>query len=316
MAECFHPLHGFRRPDGGFTMSRLHSASGEPLVIGCGRCLGCRLRNREGWKVRLMDEASLHECNSFVTLTYAPQNLPPHGSLRYADVQGFLKRLRRRIEPLQVRFYCRPEYGPTTFLPHYHLSLHGFDFPDRRLWRTTDADCPSYVSDLLTETWGLGHCECSDLTPQSCGYVANHNVDKLDFVGLPDDFYEWIDPETGEVFTRERDLPRMSNRPGIGAGWIERFESDVFPHGYVVRQGRKMAVPRYYKNRLKGRFKFKGSVNDPDRLIVVDDALLMARKAKARASDPARVADRTPERLAVREEFAHLRLKRLKRGAI
>ena len=263
----------------------------------------------------MMHEASLHRDNCFWTVTYDDPNLPPGGSLRMADVSAMIKRLRRRVQPLKFRFQAMSEYGPQTFRPHYHGLFFGFNFPDRKVFRRTGAGELSYVSDLLTEAWGLGHCEVSDLTIKSVRYCAKHNVDKLDGA-LADEFYEWLDPETGEVHHRERETSRYSNRPGIGAGWLEKFETDCFPTGFVISQGCKVPVPRYYKRILKDRFKLRGSDAGERRLVQIDDFMVMSRKAKARARSPEVVANSTPERLAVREEVKRLALKRLKRNGI
>lgn len=263
----------------------------------------------------MMHEASLHRSNCFWTVTYDDPNLPPGGSLRMSDVSAFLKRLRRRVEPVKFRFQAMSEYGPRTFRPHYHGLFFGFDFPDRKVFRRTDAGVLSYTSDLLTEAWGLGHCEVSDLTIKSVRYCAKHNVDKLDGA-LADEFYSRVDPVSGEVFELERESSRYSNRPGIGAGWLAKFESDCFPTGFVISNGKKVPVPPYYKKVLKDRFKLRGSDAGERLLVPVDDFMVMSRKAKARARSPEVVANSTPDRLAVREEVRVLALKRLKRDAI
>jgi hypothetical protein len=51
------------------------------LKIPCGRCIGCRLEYSRQWAMRCHHEASLHTFNSFITLTYDPENLPQDGSL-------------------------------------------------------------------------------------------------------------------------------------------------------------------------------------------------------------------------------------------
>lgn len=269
---------------------------------------------RDGWRMRFVNEGKLHENNCFWTLTYAPQFRPAHGSVRMADASAFVKRLRRRVEPVRFRFAAKTEYGPNgEHAPHVHGLFFGFDFEDRVLFRTTDAGEPSYFSELLSDTWGKGHCECSDLTPRSCGYVANHNVDKL-VASFPDEFYSWVDPETGELCERERESSRYSLRPAIGKGWIDRFEGDCFPSGYLIEDGFKTPVPRYYAKRLKDRYSLPGS--RAGGLAPVDDARVMSRKARKRGFDPKVQADNTPERLAVREECLHLKVKRLRRDAI
>lgn len=263
----------------------------------------------------MMHEASLHERNCFFTCTYDEAHVPPHGSLRMSDVSSMLKRLRRRVEPVRFRFQAMSEYGPDTKRPHYHGLLFGFDFPDRKPWRRTGAGELSYVSELLTDVWGMGNCEVSDLTINSVRYCARHNVDKLNGP-TADDFYRRVDPETGEVFELERESSRYSNRPGIGANWLEKFEVDCFPSGFVVKDGHKMPVPRYYKKILKDRFELAGSDNNERRLIPIDDYTVMARKSKKRARTQQVLENSTPERLAVKEELLTINLKRLKRDAI
>ena len=308
---CFYPVSGYRAANGGFTTSRKDSPSGLEMMVPCGRCMGCRVIRRQEWKMRMMQEASLHAMNCFFTLTYDDDNLPKYGSLRMDDFSGFVKRLRSRIAPVRFRFQGMGEYGPNTLRPHYHGVLFGFDFPDRVLKARSEAGELRYHSDLLQDCWGMGECDCSDLTERSCGYVAKHNIDKLNGP-VAAEAYRRFDPETGEFVEVEREAQRMSNRPGIGAGWLDQFECDVFPSGFVISDGRKVPVPRYYKKRLKGRFELEGS--DPNRLIPVDDAMVMARKAEAHAKLMA--AHSTPERMAVREELLLSSLQRLKRDAI
>ena len=49
----------------------------EPLEIPCGQCIGCKLERSRQWAMRCVHEALLHEENSFITLTYAPEALEP-----------------------------------------------------------------------------------------------------------------------------------------------------------------------------------------------------------------------------------------------
>ena len=60
-----------------------------------------------------------------------------------------------------------------------------------------------------------------------------------------------IDWETGEVITRVPEYNKMSLKPGIGANFIDKYSSDVFPHAYVVVKGNKAKPPRYYFKRLE-----------------------------------------------------------------
>lgn len=304
---CYSPLKGFKRADGGWTPSRKYSPSCEPMTVPCGKCLGCRARRRSDWAIRLVHEATLHERNCFWTVTYRDEDLPPYGSVRMADVSAAIKRLRDRVKPVRFRFMAKTEYAPLTMRPHAHGVFLGLDFEDRQLMRTTKSGKPSYVSQLFTEVWGLGHAEVSDLTLQSCAYVANHNVDKMGS-GLPDSAYQRLD-ENGNIVELERESIRVSNRPGIGRGWADQFLSDCYPSNFVVRNGSKLPVPKYYKEMLRGSFMRPGSDRDND----IDDFAVVSALAREHMQKPSVIADSTPERLAVREEVLHHRLKRLTR---
>ena len=73
-----------------------------------------------------MIEAGQHTDNAFVTLTYADDQLPDGNSLCPEDVTKFLKRLRKRIDPVKIRYFLCGEYGEgSTSRPHYHLILFG-----------------------------------------------------------------------------------------------------------------------------------------------------------------------------------------------
>lgn len=318
---CFHPIEGFRSAEGGLTMSRAKSPTKTPVCVPCGQCLGCRVDKREQWKLRMMHEASLHDENCFVTFTYSPEHLVRpwlnaagewRGSVSAADVSGAIKRLRRRIEPQRLRFHFKTEYSPGVLQPHGHGAFFGWRPSDLVPCDRSAAGFTVYSSAFLDEVWGKGLVGVGDLTAESCGYIANHNVDKLDGQKAKD-AYSRFDYSTGEIFEVEPETCRMSTHPGIGRGWIDQFERDCFPSNFIIVDGRKKPVPRYYKQRLKDRFSLPQA--DVDRLVPVDDAKVMSRKSRARARTPEFIANSTPERLAVREECLLLATSRLKRDS-
>ena len=86
----------------------------------CGQCLPCRLNRRRTWTHRIMLEAMCHGDNAFVTLTYEDDNVR---SLVPKDPQDWLKRIRKAVEPLRLRYYLVGEYGDISERPHYHVAL-------------------------------------------------------------------------------------------------------------------------------------------------------------------------------------------------
>lgn len=284
---CYHPVKGWKTSTGGLTFNRGRSP-GVVLTVPCGQCIGCRLERSRQWAVRMMHEASQHERNSFVTLTYSPENLPPYGSLRKADFQKFMKRLRKRFAPQRVRFFHAGEYGEGLGRPHYHACLFGLGFPDAEP-STVRGGHPVWRSAILSDLWGLGLAEGGSVTFESAAYVARYVCKKVTGRGAAD-HYAAVDPESGEVVEVEPEYATMSRRPGIGAGWFERFGSEVYPADEVVMRGALMKPPRYYDLTLE-------KVN-PD----LHAEVVRSRRLE---SDP---WNQTEPRLAVREAVAQSRM--------
>ncbi len=232
-----------------------------------------------------MHEASLHDSNSFVTLTYADEHLPPGASLRKADFQKFMKRLRKRVG--RVRFFHCGEYGEELQRPHYHALLFGFGFPDRTLWSDRGTG-PVFRSDLLESVWPFGQSEIGSVTFESAAYVARYALKKVNGKAAAA-HYERVDCETGELFQAEPEYSTMSRRPGIGRGWIERFQSDVYPADELVIRGHACKPPRYY-----------------DAYYAKREPLRFAKIKRDRAKGRNR-GDETPARLSVREVCATAR---------
>lgn len=196
------------------------------------------------WAVRCQHEAQLHKSNLFVTLTYDDNELPQLGSLRYRDVQKFLKRLRKRQ---RVRFFCAGEYGSVTGRPHYHLLLFNCVFADAKPWRQD-----SFRSASLEALWPHGASEFGFTTPGRCSYVAQYSLKKVLGRVESERHYEVFDVRTGEVLGRRKaEFATMSRRPGLGESWFRKYRDDVLPRDYVVVAGQRWPVPRYYLEKFR-----------------------------------------------------------------
>jgi hypothetical protein len=137
--------------------------------------------------------------------------------------------------------------------------LFGFDFPDKELWKVSNGQ-RLYTSQILNDIWGQGYCVIGDVTFESAAYVARYimkkvtgkKVDKLsDFELTNGDIikkrhYELFDFETGEIIEIEPEYTTMSRRPGIGSDWFDKYSSDVYPHDFVVVNGKKVRPPKFY----------------------------------------------------------------------
>lgn len=266
----------------------------------CGQCIGCRMARAADWQTRIAHEAQLHDANCFVTLTFAPEHIPQDHSVRVRHVQLFMKRLRKALGHGRVRYFACGEYGEQNFRPHYHLILFGYCPADLVPWRKTGSGFVVSRSAFLERVWPYGHVEVGTVTTQSAGYVARYVIKKSTGEAAAA-AYSRADPDTGETWQVEPEFICMSSKPGIGRGWYDKFSSDAFPSDFVVLEGQKRPVPRYYLKQLKAA--------EGEQLATPSTKVLARRNASAREH----AADRTPDRLAVREESQQLRAKRLKR---
>lgn len=225
---------------------------GEPIEVPCGQCIGCRLEKARQWAVRCVHEAQMHDENSFITLTYKPESLPPGGTLVKRDLQLFFKRLRKNLGK-EIRFYACGEYGEKTSRPHYHACVFGHAFDESEVLRGQDVFYHNnhfskglanklWRSSELEKSWQLGHSSVGEVTLESAGYVARYITKKI--TGDPaSDHYQGKLPE----------FALMSRRPGIGAAWIEKYFTDVYPKDYFTINGIRHSPPRYYDEYLKNK---------------------------------------------------------------
>jgi len=288
---CYRPLPAYRDSSGGITFDRRQGDT--ELTLPCGACVGCRVARARSWSLRCVHEASLHKQNSFVTLTYSEDRLPPGGSLRYRDFQLFMKRLRKATRT-RVRFFVCGEYGEALSRPHYHACLFGY-FPGdarpvsylsaNRAWRSAEVE----------RLWPHGHVHIGELNVRSAAYAARYVLKKVTGSNAPA-HYTRVDAD-GVVYDLVPEFARMSLRPGIASSWFRKFAPDVTTFDYVVHEGRKYVVPKYY-----------------DKLLERDDPDLLAKWKEDREvrALPFR-SDGSPERLLVRETVEAARIKTLKR---
>ena len=293
---CYRPLQAWRTKDGGITLTP-RKASGEPLKVPCGRCIGCTLAKSRDWAIRCVHEASLHKDNIFITLTYNDDHLPENASLVPDHFTLFMKRFRKSIEPRQIRFYMCGEYGENFGRPHYHAIIFGYAFPDAVAHQTVRG-LTTYVSEQLSELWGMGFCTIGAVTYESAAYCARY-VLKKQYGQQSRDHYTSVDKETGEIRHRLPEYARMSRGTGLGKDWILKYLEDTYPADHVIHRGREVRVPPYY-----------------DRVLAKErgDEALATVKAGRVAKAIAHEENNSRSRLKVREKVQKHKLQLLKRS--
>lgn len=234
-------------PNGKWPLVSHTDKPSEGVTVPCGRCIGCRLERSRQWAIRCINEAQMHEQNSFITLTYNKENIKyggnESGTLWPKDLQDFWKRLRKELskDGKSIRYFACGEYGDTTRRPHYHACLFGHDWPDKKPHSKNQNGDILYTSDNLNRLWGHGHCLIGDVTFESAAYVARYIMGKK--LGREAEYYKenGIEPE----------FVRMSRRPGIGATWFEKYSKDVTQFDIQVVDGKETKPPKYYDKLLE-----------------------------------------------------------------
>lgn len=221
------------------------------VKVVCGKCPACVKNRTRAWAFRLMQEEKKADKAFFITLTYdseflplTEKGLPTLSPMRYNvnkkgklvnlgnDVTLFLKRLRKSMPKgsKKIIYYYVGEYGTKNARPHYHMII--FNAPEDKIvnaWRDPGSKKP------------LGFVHFGKVSNASiiyaCKYIAKPGRIPM-FQG--DD--------------RIKEFSQVSE--GVGLGYltpdmIAWHKADVVNRVYLpLEDGKKWALPRYYKKRI------------------------------------------------------------------
>lgn len=188
----------------------------------CGKCPACIKRRMAQWMLRLRMQERDAISAYFTTLTYDPQHVPKSYTLVKRDLQTFFKRLRyyhvARHGCNTIRYYACGEYGSAHGRPHYHAIIYNADIR------------------LIDSSWGMGDVLNANVTGASIAYV-------LKYMSKPTK-----QPRKGRI----REFSVMSK--GMGKQYLTpqviAWHQAHPDHCYARIDGHKVALPRYYKDRI------------------------------------------------------------------
>lgn len=248
------------------------------IELKCGKCKGCRLDRSKDWSIRLMHEKHIFPDAIFVTFTYDEDHLPANGTLVDTDFRLFMKRLRKKYQGVKsmkmpngkiqnpIRYYMSGEYGTKRGRPHYHAIIFNFRPFDEVPCKQTPLNPVGdkfYTSAQLTKLWGKGYTNYSEVTQESCNYVAQYIMKKVGGE-MADNHYKryvepYTDPETGEIHDTIQLKPEfsaMTTQPGIGYFFYQKYPQMLHPDidrtSVRSKKGiKQVAVPRYYLKQLQ-----------------------------------------------------------------
>lgn len=284
--------------------------SGLRLLIPCGRCAGCRLERSRQWAVRIMHENKMHKQSCFVTLTYDNESLPDVGTLVPSHLQGFHKRLHNRLlydRGYGIRYYGCGEYGDLNRRPHYHSILFGFEPDDKKFYSGNGRGDEIYSSAFLDDVWGHGAVKLGRVTFESAAYVARYCMKKVDGEKREAGHYQVYDAD-GVIHERVPEFPHMSRRPGIGAGYFDKYGKEIMTHDSVIMNSREAPSVRFYDMKIEAI--------DPDRLKEIKSKRLRLAAKSARVDRDAERAGgpRMVSRRMTKSRLRDLKLKQKERS--
>ncbi|AXQ65958.2 MAG: replication initiator protein [Microviridae sp.] len=238
---CYNPLLAWRsnyvNPETkkrGITFQRASALTDLELKIPCGRCMGCRIKYATQWAIRCVHESLMHKQSCFITLTYDDDHLPVDGSLNPKHFTDFMKRFRKEISPIKIRFFMCGEYGDLLSRPHFHALIFGYDFNDK-IEHQYRAQSILYTSKQLERLWPFGFNTIGAVTYSSAAYTARYATKKI----------------TGDMALshyggKTPEYVRMSRMPGIGQSYFEKHRTELFRNDNIVINGKKHPLPKYY----------------------------------------------------------------------
>lgn len=189
------------------------------------------------------------------------------------------------------------------------------DFEDKEYLKTTETGSKLYISNTLDALWAHGDCYIGDVTFESAAYCGRYVMKKL------------TGARKSEYGSRLPEYSTMSRRPGIGAPWLAKWKTDVFPLDACVFKGRKMRVPKAYDQLILGKESKLGHWRDEEYVTedgeiknwpvwIPDVAFTPHEKIKNKRirSAAKHSENQTRERLDVIEELTQRRVDRLLRS--
>lgn len=203
------------------------------IPCACGKCIECLMFRSNEWSFRIMNEASLYQDNCFITLTYNEDNLPQEGFLVKRDLQLFVKRLRKELEPLKIRYFACGEYGSKGKRPHYHIIIFGWKPPDLMFFKIDKSGEPIFRSSIIEKLWKNGFSSIGELTKDSAKYCAKY-LQKLNVID-----------------NKPMPFTLMSKKPAIG---VNSINSNMINTDKVYANGKYIKLPRSYLRFLEKSF--------------------------------------------------------------
>lgn len=218
-----------------FQVTQKHKA--EKINVPCGKCYDCRARRASGWSFRLMKESERSSSAYFVTLTYSTENIKltknKFMNLNKRDLQLYFKRLRKLNKGIKLKYYAVGEYGEKSNRPHYHIILFNAKYSTiDKAWMLDN----KYI--------GTVHVPIENINEAMVGYTLKY-ISKPSKVPMHKN-----DDRLKEFSLMSKGLGENYLTKNIKKWHTQNSEAVQTRQYIVLKGGKKIALPRYYKNKL------------------------------------------------------------------
>lgn len=203
------------------------------VPVGCGKCMECKKQKARNWSVRLQEEIRVNKNGKFVTMTFSDEvlvNLSKdingltgyelENEIATLAIRRYLERWRKKHKK-SVRHWLVTELGQNKT---ERVHIHGIIWSDE-------------INDIK-DIWNYGHVWIGDyVNEKTINYIVKY-VSKTD------------------AKHKEYNSKIMTSA-GIGSNYIKRLDSknnryqeDKTKETYSTRNGSKIALPIYYRNKI------------------------------------------------------------------
>lgn len=228
---------------GGF----LRSPSDKAFKFRCRNCPECWLQDTTEWAIRCALEAKQHTQNCVLTLTYADEG---DGELHKRDYQLFMKRLRKRLKGLKIKYFVSGEYGSLRGRPHFHIPIFGWCPDDLVFYKKSKTGINLYNSQFIQDCW-------SDM------FYEEDEFGKLHEVRIPIG-YVTVDanPDYKSYFYSAKYMQKIVSKFGQnhiqdpficmskGIAQADADAFDPYKQDFIYISGHRHHIPRYFYRRF------------------------------------------------------------------
>lgn len=225
----------YRRIEGKFHYDPIKGAMTDFYAIPCGKCTNCKIQIAKEWALRCCLELPYWEKSIFTTLTFRDSEMNDP-SIHKEEFSEFAKNLRNdlRKDGRKIKILGCGEYGDSSMRKHYHAIIFGIGLGNEK---TMIGNEETYLSEnsIIEKNWKKGNVFNGVVTYNSARYVASYVFKKY-----YDDTKKQIYEDAG------LENPFQHTSQGIGRSWYNDYKNETLKRGYILFNGIKNTIPRYF----------------------------------------------------------------------